>query len=120
MTLSLLEENAIVKIDEYGNRTVTIGDIEWWDGRNEEKYRQKRRKRVRRDLPYQLRYVLDPRGNYIVSLLGTNQRIVVLPGKFYRILRDISLDAVLGAYQANLAQVKALGFIVHDTEVIPL
>ncbi len=87
--------NAIIEKTE-----VTDCTIEWHDGRLEP--------------DYQIRYALAPNGNYIVSLIGTNQKIVVLPCAFLRILPDISRDAVLGTNEVNFFQVKDLGFLVID------
>lgn len=102
--MSVVQPDVKTHVDRFGFQTFSIGNIVFWDAKNEERYESLKR---------QISYVRDPfTGNFIVSLLGTSQRIVVLPGRFFAVFPDVDRRATLGSREASCFEIEALGFIV--------
>lgn len=65
-------------------------------------------------MPELIRYELDSRtGNFLLSLIGTAQNLVMLPNAF-RKLTGVSHRSDLGTLTLNNAEIMKLGFIVAE------
>lgn len=63
--------------------------------------------------PQQVRFVRQPSGNVLVTLLGTEQRLVTSLGAFCRIT-GASRRSVLGSLTVSTEQARELGFILPE------
>lgn len=66
---------------------------------------------------HEVGYYLDSNENFVVTWIGSNQRIIVLSGAFRRIT-GIQRIVVAGRFESTVETLQELGFVIHQRQTI--